>query len=127
MADYLVAASTVHVTASACDFLADRATERDTVWVLAVREGGADPRDAEDALNVAEVRLGVATTVETETREGDPVDAILAAAAEHGADLVVIGPWEGRPGAAGSLGTTAQGVIEGADRPVVVVPLDVLA
>ena len=123
MTDFLLATSSIHVSASAADFLADRATAEDTVWVLAVLEERTDPRDGEDALNVAAVRLGTSTSVETETREGDPTEEIRAAAGEHAVDVIVIGPWRGEPGTAGTLGETARAVIEGADRPVVVVPL----
>ena len=127
MATYLVAAGSVHVVAAAADYLADRVTPEDVAIVLAVREEGADPRDAGDVHNVAEVRLGAIAAVETVTRAGDPAEAILALAGERDADVVVIGPWGGTPGGTPSLGGTARAVIERANRPVVVVPLDDLS
>ena len=54
--------------------------------------------------------------------DGDPVTALLRAAREEGAELVVVG----RRGATGHpglvLGSTSQQVVSQADRPVVVVP-----
>lgn len=58
--------------------------------------------------------------------DGPPADVILAAAAERGADLVVVGErgTGGQGGTSGSvtLGSTSRRVIEGSDRPVLVVP-----
>ncbi|MFM8305259.1 MAG: universal stress protein [Actinomycetota bacterium] len=53
--------------------------------------------------------------------DGTPADAILATAAERDADLVVVG--ERGVGAARDLGSTSRRVLEGAHRPVLVVPL----
>ncbi len=54
--------------------------------------------------------------------DGDPVTALLRAAREEAADLVVVG----RRGAGGHpglvLGSTSQQVVSHADRPVAVVP-----
>lgn len=122
MTRFLVATDSVHTTAAACDYLVDRTTADDAVTALAVSVPGSDPRDGEDALNVATVRLGAAATVETETREGTPAEEILAAADEVGADEIVIGPRRGVPGADEALGGTAATVLERAAIPVVVVP-----
>lgn len=120
---YLVATDSVHTTAAAADYLEPRLGPDDEVTVLAVAEG----RDAGDALNVARARLAAVGGVETERRTGDPAAAILAAADEHGADVLVLGARSGRPGAAGErgadVGTTARRVLGAADVPAVVVPL----
>jgi len=119
----VVATDSVHTTAAACDYLEGRPDPEDTVTFVTVPE--ADSRDAADALNVATVRLVGPATVETDRLdgEGDPASAILAAAADRAADLLLVGPHAGDPAAGPELGGTARRVIEGADVPVVVVPL----
>lgn len=120
---FLVATDSVHTTAAACDYLEPRLCPDDTVTVVTVPL--SDVRDGADALNVADVRLLGEATVETERLEtdGDPASAILAAADSESADVVLVGPHAGVPGAGPALGSTARRVIEGADVPVVVVPL----
>lgn len=123
MTRFLLATDSVHTTAAACDYLVGRVTGEDTVTVLTVREKGADPRDGGDALNVATARLGAEVTVETETRNGNPADAVVSAAAALGADEVVVGSRGGAPGRSDRLGGTARAVLEAASVPVVVVPM----
>jgi len=116
--EYLLATDSVHATAVGCDYLGERLDPGDSVLALAVveGEGTAETRDVADALNVAEVRLpGV---VEAERREGDPAQGILAAAAEHGVDEIVLVEDES---GAGSIMATVR---DGADRPVRVVSPD---
>jgi len=116
---YLLATDSVHATAAGCDYLGERLDPGDSVLALAVVEGeekavgGEEARDVADALNVAEVRLPGA--VEIEQREGDPADAILAAAAEHDVDEIVLVADES------GAGSTIGAVSAGADRPVRVV------
>lgn len=119
---YLVATDSVHTTAAACDYLEDRLESDDGVAVVTVPD--ADTRDADDALNVANARLlGYAdVTTERLDSDGDPASAILAAANERNVDTIVIGPHAGTEGAGPAMGSTARGIVEGADVPVVVVP-----
>lgn len=119
---YLVATDSVHTTAAACDYLEDR-LDGDDVAVVTVPT--AETRDADDAINVANARLLGHAEVTTERLEtdGDPASAILAAANERNADVVVIGPHAGTAEAGPAMGSTARRIIEGADVPVVVVPL----
>jgi nucleotide-binding universal stress UspA family protein len=120
MTEYLVATSSVHVTAAAADYLQARINpSEDTVVVVAVREDGT--RDAGDAANVARSRLAAAIPA-TEIREGDPGEELRAAIEEHDPDVVVVGPNRGTEGATG-VGSTATALLTRADRPVVVVPL----
>jgi nucleotide-binding universal stress UspA family protein len=56
--------------------------------------------------------------------DGTPADVILATATERGADLVVVGERGSGGGPASDLGSTSRRVLEGADRPVLVVPLE---
>ena len=121
--EYLIATDSVHTTAAACDYLEPRLGSDDTVVVVTVP--GEDDRDGDDALNVATARLLGRAEVETERleTETDPAEAILAAAADRSPDVLVVGPHAGVPDAGPTLGRTAKRVIEGADRPVVVVPL----
>jgi len=54
--------------------------------------------------------------------DGNPVTALLGAAAELGADLIVVGS-RGTGGFAGlQLGSTSHQLVQHSDRPVVVVP-----
>ncbi|WP_181693000.1 universal stress protein [Natronomonas sp. LN261] len=120
---FLIATDSVHTTAAACDYLEPRLDGEDVVDVVTVPSAAA--RDADDALNVANARLlGYADvgTARLDT-DGDPASAILAAVADRSPDVVVIGPHAGVAGAGPALGGTARRIIEGADVPVVVVPL----
>ncbi|WP_255192696.1 universal stress protein [Natronobeatus ordinarius] len=121
----LVGTDSVHTTAAACDYLADRATTADAVTVVAVAspDDPAARRDAEEALNVAGVRLFDVGDLETTIRAGDPAEELLEAAAERDVDELVIGARGGRPGATADVGDAAQAVLTRADRPVVVVPV----
>jgi nucleotide-binding universal stress UspA family protein len=120
---YLVATDSVHTTAAACDYLEGRldGSATDTVTVLTV---AGDGRDAGDAANVARARLAGRAALETVTREGDPAEAIRAATAELDADVLVLGPRSGEPGAEPDLGSTARAVLADAPVPAVVVPLE---
>ena len=120
---YLVATDSVHTTAAACDYLEERLDSDDGVTVVSVP--GEDARDADDALNVANARLIGTADVETERldTDGDPASAVLAAANTRDADVVLVGPHAGTPSGGPALGSTARRIVEGADVPVVVVPL----
>lgn len=136
---YLVGTDSVHTTAAVCDYLEGRATAEDTVTVVGVvaadgdggdpgsaegtGHGSAEPtrRDLEEAMNVASVRLFGVGTVETDLLEGDSVTALRDRAAADDVDEIVIGPRRGSPDADG-VGSTCRGLLENADRPVVVVP-----
>lgn len=122
---YLVGADSVHTTAAACDYLEERVTTEDAVTVIAVAspDDPTERRDAEEALNVARVRLFDVGELETTVREGEPADELLEAAAEFDVDELVIGARGGRPGATADVGETARAVLARADRPVVVVPI----
>lgn len=121
---YLVATDSVHTTAAACDYLDGRldGPDRDTVTFLTVTEG--DGRDAGDAANVARARVAGRATLETLALEGDPAEAILDAVADVNADVLVLGPRSGAPGAQPALGSTARSVLARAPVPAVVVPLE---
>ncbi|WP_324760157.1 universal stress protein [Haloarcula sp. GH36] len=122
MTEYLVATSSVHVTAAAADYLRDRLDPSDdSVVVVAVRDPSAPSRDAGDAANVARSRLAAAMPT-TETRDGDPTEEVLAEIDDHDPDTVLIGANRGTEGADG-VGETARAVLSAASRPVVVVPL----
>lgn len=122
MTDYLVATSSVHVTAAAADYLQERLDpSEDSVAVVAVRDPNAPDRDAGDAANVARSRLA-ATAPTTEVRDGKPVAELRAAIEAKDPDIVVIGANRGT-GSASGVGSAATALLGEADRPVVVVPL----
>ena len=54
--------------------------------------------------------------------DGTPADVILGAAIEHDADIIVVGERGSGGGPARDLGSTSRRVLEGAGRPVLVVP-----
>jgi nucleotide-binding universal stress UspA family protein len=122
MTRYLVATTSVHTTAAACDYLQSRVGNDDEVLVLAVREPALDDRDVGDATNVARTRL-VAPRVETVTREGEPASEIRAVASERDIDVVVVGPRRGDPETSDTApGSTVRELLDGSSRPVVVLP-----
>jgi len=123
MTTFLLATSSVHVTATAADYLQDRLdpADDDDIVVVAIRDPDAPSRDAGDAVNVARSRLAGFMPA-TETTEGDPVEAILAAVDEHDPDELLIGPHRGTDDSDG-LGSTARAILTRVDRPVVVLPL----
>ena len=119
----LVATTSVHTTAAACDYLSSRMTADDEVIVLTVSEPDLADRDAGDAGNVARTRL-VSPTVETVTREGNPADVIRTVADERAVDSIVLGQHRGDPELAGDPpGSTVRAVLADVDRPVTVLPL----
>ncbi|WP_276261549.1 universal stress protein [Haloglomus litoreum] len=123
---YLVATDSVHTTAAACDYLDGRLDGPNTDTVTVITVTGGDDRDAGDAANVARARLAGRATVETLAREGDPGEAIIDAVVEVDADVLVLGPRSGAPGAQPELGSTARSVLARSPVPAVVVPLEQL-
>ncbi|NHX39868.1 MULTISPECIES: universal stress protein [Haloarcula] len=123
MTTFLLATSSVHVTAAAADYLQHRldpAADHDIV-VVAVHDPDAPSRDAGDAVNVARSRLA-AFMPATETRDGAPVTEILAAVDEHDPDELLIGPHRGTDDSDG-VGSMARDLLTNVDRPVIVLPL----
>lgn len=123
---YLLGTDSVHTTASACDYLERRADADDTVIAVHVQSADDDARDGREALNVATVRLGAIADVETEQRTGDPAEELLASAADHNVDELIIGPWSGEPGNGRRTGSVATELLSQSSKPVVVVPLETL-
>ena len=122
---YLVGTDSVHTTAAICDYLDGRATADDAVTVIAVAptDESTTRRDADEALNVATVRLAAVGDVETERRSGTPADVLCEAAADYDVDELVIGAHSGGPDATQTVGSSARQLLAAADRPVVVVPI----
>jgi nucleotide-binding universal stress UspA family protein len=89
--------------------------ERVTITLLHVGRPGSAPRiDTEDGTGWRFVRM---------EREGDPVEQIVAAAAETKADLVVM-PTAGRAGVVEALsGSTTEHVLRRVGRPLLAVPV----
>ncbi|GCF13768.1 hypothetical protein Harman_17030 [Haloarcula mannanilytica] len=123
MTTFLLATSSVHVTAAGADYLQNRLDPAgdDDIVVVAVRDPDAPSRDAGDAVNVARSRLAGFMPA-TETKDGDPVEAILAAVDEHDPDELIIGPHRGTDDSDG-VGSMARELLTRVDSPVVVVPL----
>ncbi len=124
--NYLLGTDSVHTTASACDYLEQRAGADDTVVAVHVQSAADDTRDGREALNVATVRLGAIADVETEQRTGDPAGELLASATDHDVDELIIGPRSGEPGSDRDAGSVATELLSQSAKPVVVVPLEAL-
>ena len=123
MTTFLLATSSVHVTAAAADYLQNRLdpASDDDIVVVAVRDPDAPSRDAGDAVNVARSRLAQFMPT-TETKEGEPVTEILSAIDEHDPDELLIGPHRGADDSDG-VGSTAQEILARVNCPVIVLPL----
>lgn len=123
MTRVLVATTSVHTTAAACDYLEGRLDSDDTVVVLTVEDDTVAGRDAGDAANVARTRL-FEPTIETITGEGDPAAEIEQIAETEAVDEIVLGKTRGDPDVAGDApGSTVRNLLAEADRPVVVLPV----
>lgn len=123
MTTFLLATSSVHVTAAAADYLQHRLDPEydDTIVVVAVRDPDAPSRDAGDAVNVARSRLASFMPT-TDTREGEPVTETLAAIDEYDPDELLIGPHHGADDSDG-VGSTARDLLTRVNCPVIVLPL----
>jgi nucleotide-binding universal stress UspA family protein len=76
---------------------------------------GAEKRLRELSLSVNAARVWL------EIREGDPVDCLTAVANEYSADLIVAGAHGERAGVLEGLGSTADHLVRGSARPVLLV------
>ncbi|WP_440772640.1 universal stress protein [Natronorubrum sp. DTA28] len=123
---YLVGTASVHTTAAICDYLDERATSNDDATIVAVAPAD-DPtarRDAQEALNVAPVRLVALGDVETKLRTGDePVQTLLETATEVNADEILIAAHDGLADESTSVESATRRLLETASLPVVVVPV----
>ncbi|WP_440767327.1 universal stress protein [Natronorubrum sp. DTA7] len=123
---YLVGTASVHTTAAICDYLDERATSDDDATVVAVApsDDATVRRDAQEALNVAPVRLAALDDVGTELRTGDdPARTLLETATAVDADEILIAAHDGLADESTSVGSTARQLLEMASLPVVVVPV----
>ncbi|SDK90705.1 universal stress protein [Natronorubrum texcoconense] len=123
---FLVGTASVHTTAAICDYLDERATSDDDATVVAVApaDDATARRDAQEALNVAPVRLAALGDVETELRTGEePVQTLLETATEVDADEILIAAHDGLADESTSVGSTTRRLLETASLPVVVVPV----
>ena len=84
-----------------------------------LREQMAIAREAVDGATARAAGLGV--EAEAEILEGDPADGILALARTRDVDLVVVGSRGRGAVSAALLGSVSHAVVNGADRPVLVV------
>ena len=123
---YLVFTTSVHTTAAICDYLDERATSDDGVTVVATTsaDDATTRRDAQEALNVAPVRLAALDDVRTELRTHDePARSLLEIASAVDADEILITAHDGLDDGSSSVGSNARELLETASLPVVVVPV----
>lgn len=129
MTDILIATTSVHTTAAACDYLENRVEESDTVYVLTVLTETVTQRDAGDAANVARTRLFEPAiepiqkeAAETAKSDSDVAGTIHEVAAECGIDEIIVGTTRGSPEHAGEPpGSTVRRLLGLSSRPVVVI------
>ena len=125
---YYVVTTSVHTTASICDYLDERATADDTVTVVAVSPAGDSDarRDAQEALNVAPVRLATVDSVRTDHLElqadEPPARPLLEMATTAEADEILVTAGEGLSKTASDVSPLVESLLENASRPVVVLP-----
>lgn len=122
----LIATTSVHTTAAACDWLESRLDESDRVTVVTILDGDVSERIAAEAANVARVRLPT-VTVDSLTISGAPAQLIReVASGKHDpekCDILLMGPRRGEPGMTNETpGSTTQQLIASPPVPVLVVP-----
>lgn len=128
MTTFAVGTGSVDASAALCDYLDGRIAEGDTVHAAAWLPDGSGTavRDAADALNGVRSRLSVRASVETRRLDEDGsggtasdgvAGALLAFAAEVGADELVVASGEG-----GIDPDAVAALVAGATRTTVVVP-----
>ena len=81
-----------------------------------------EAKAAVDAVETVAAEAGV--SVETATRRGKPASEILAVADGHDVDLIVIGSRGAQNYEANLLGSVSEQLVNDANVPVLVVPLD---
>lgn len=117
MPTFLLKAETVHIAAGLCDYLDTRALETYDVGILTLSE--TSDRDLGDIENVLQVRTGMAGTIQTVDRSGDPGEIIPTVAREIGADEIILPHDRGSTGGKDHISE----IIANASRPIVLVPI----
>lgn len=123
MTVYLVATASAETTTAACDYLVEKLSPEDEVYVLAVEEPAVE-RPTETAFEEAQTRLSEMATVRTIRRRGKPPQEIVALARDVEADEIIVGPRRDAPGGFSTIGTTTRAVLSTVEVPVFVVPRD---
>ncbi|MFC7227345.1 universal stress protein [Salinirubellus salinus] len=123
MTVYLVATASAETTTAACDYLLEKLTPDDAVYVLSVEEPDVEEA-TETAFEEAQTRLTEVAEVRTIRRRGQPAQEIVALAREIGADEIIVGPRRDAPGGFSTIGTTTRAVLSTVEVPVFVVPRD---
>ena len=133
---YLAATDGRRTNEALLDYLEPRVGAADTVHVVHSLKG--EDRDAglledesdvvlesREALSAIENQLAARADVETHqlVRGNDPHEDILAFAAEHDVDEIVVGIQQRSTGERALFGSTAQEILMNTDRPVVAIPL----
>jgi len=120
---YLVATASAETTTAACDYLIEKLSHEDEVYVLAVAEPAVE-RPTETAFEEAQTRLGEVATVRTIRQRGKPAQEIVALARDVEADEIIVGPRRDAPGGFSTIGTTTRALLSTVEVPVFVVPRD---
>lgn len=127
MTRYLVGVDTAETAERLFDYIEDRVTDDDTVYVVNSLPGGEETND-EDVITgreATEFFEGRLPNVETHQliRGNSPQEDLVQFAEENDVDELVIGIRKRSPTGKLVFGSTAQDLLLETDRPTVVVPL----
>lgn len=127
MTTYLLGTDSVETSERLAAYIEARARDVDTIYAVNSLPGGGRSTDREvrggrDALEVFE-ESNVTIDTHQLVRGNSPQEDIMAFAAEHGVDEIVVGIRKRSPTGKLVFGSTAQDLLLSSELPVVCVPL----
>lgn len=114
-----MATASAATTGSACEYLTQKLTPDDEVYVLTV-DVPNENNDRAAALDVAQVELSAIAEVRTIRRSGVPAREIVSFTRDREIDEIIMGP--ARATGRNTTGSTTRTVLNRVDAPVFVVP-----
>jgi nucleotide-binding universal stress UspA family protein len=121
MTRYRVATAAAETTEAACEYLEEKLTDSDAIYVLTVDVPG-ERDDRQAAFDTAQVRLAEEGEVRTIRRSGAPGREIVDFVRANDIYEIIMGPT--RQGGLSTIGSTTCEVLENVDKPVFVLPAE---